>query len=132
MAELAHFAFILIAIVAFSIMSAYRTTTIEDNGNEMQIEISSVFQNQCTYVKVNFCDYYFTFLPNKQGLQKCCEFLNTVKKECQCGLIQQAHFEAKQKAINKSEEKLLPDAAQSLPKDCKLSLKDCRIAGPKD
>ncbi|MFS7905004.1 putative bifunctional inhibitor/plant lipid transfer protein/seed storage helical domain superfamily [Helianthus anomalus] len=95
MAKLATFAFILIAIVAFSKMSAYRTTTIEDNGNEMQIEISMI-------------------------------------KQCQCGVIQQTHDKAQQKAADKFEKKLLHDAAQSLPNDCKLSLKDCRIAGPKD
>nr|AKM13302.1 seed storage albumin 8 precursor [Helianthus annuus] len=131
MAKLAHFALILIAVVAFSKMSAYRTTTIEDNGNEMQLEISNALQNKCPHVERNPCDLYFISLPNK-AIQKCCVFLNRVKKECQCDVIQETHDNAQRQANGKSEEKLLHDAAQSLPNDCKLSLKDCRIAGPKD
>ncbi|KAJ0715859.1 putative bifunctional inhibitor/plant lipid transfer protein/seed storage helical [Helianthus annuus] len=131
MPNLAPFAFILIAIVAFSKMSAYRTTTIEDNGNEMQIEISTAFKNQCPRVQENSCDYYFKYLQNS-AIQNCCVFLNKVTKQCQCGLIQQTHDKAQQTAGDKFDKKLLHDAAQSLPNDCKLSLKDCRIAGPKN
>ncbi|KAM0070646.1 putative bifunctional inhibitor/plant lipid transfer protein/seed storage helical [Helianthus debilis subsp. tardiflorus] len=130
MAKVEPFAFILIAIVAFSKMSAYRTSTIEDIGHEMQIEISGASQNQCPHVQENSCDQYFRWLI-KNDIQNCCVFLNKVSKQCQCSVIQQTHDKHQPKAGGTAK-KRLHDAAQSLPKDCKLSLKDCQIAGPKD
>ncbi|MFS7929003.1 hypothetical protein Hanom_Chr04g00327471 [Helianthus anomalus] len=62
MAKLAPFAIILIAIVVFSKMSAYRTTTIEDNGHEMKMEIPNASQNQCRQAQENSCDDYFILL----------------------------------------------------------------------
>ncbi|KAM0062639.1 putative bifunctional inhibitor/plant lipid transfer protein/seed storage helical [Helianthus debilis subsp. tardiflorus] len=131
MAKLATFTFILIAIIAFSMMSAYRTTTIEDNGHEMQMEISSSFQNQCpSSVQGNSCDEYFKFLI-ANDIKKCCLFLNNVTKQCQCTVIQRTHDKAQKNwAADEFGRKSIHDAAQSLPNDCKLSIKDCRIEGP--
>ncbi|MFS7929006.1 hypothetical protein Hanom_Chr04g00327511 [Helianthus anomalus] len=79
MAKLAPFAFILIAIVAFSNMSAYRTTTTEDNGHEMEIEISRASHNQCSHVQDHSCTQYLSWLL-KKDIPKCCMFLNKVRK----------------------------------------------------
>ncbi|MFS7929005.1 hypothetical protein Hanom_Chr04g00327501 [Helianthus anomalus] len=43
-------------------MSAYRTTTIEDNGHEMQMEIPNASQNQCRQAQKNSCDDYLRSL----------------------------------------------------------------------
>ncbi|KAJ0866396.1 putative bifunctional inhibitor/plant lipid transfer protein/seed storage helical [Helianthus annuus] len=131
MAKLATFTFILIAIMAFSMMSAYRTTTIEDNGHEMQMEISSSFQNQCpNSVQGDSCDPYFQFLISNH-IKKCCSFLNNVTKQCLCTVIQQIHDKAQQRAADEFGRKAIHDAAQSLHNDCKLSGKGCQIQGPK-
>ncbi|KAJ0435535.1 putative bifunctional inhibitor/plant lipid transfer protein/seed storage helical [Helianthus annuus] len=130
MAKLAPFAFILIAIVAFSKMSAYRTSTTEDNGHEMELEISGASENQCSHVQDDSCTLYLSWLL-KRDIPKCCTFLNKVKKECQCGVIQQLHDKAQQTTGDKYSKNLLHDAAQNIPNDCKLSVKDCRITAPK-
>ncbi|KAI3703827.1 hypothetical protein L1987_74022 [Smallanthus sonchifolius] len=146
MAKLALFVFTLTAILAFSKVFAYRTTitttTIEDNGHGSQMDSLDdprTSQAQCpkitgeTNCHGHILRDIYSLKPN-QGPQKsldlCCNDLKKVTKQCQCDTIHQTYDKAQQN-VNEVYKRKVLHAAQILPKDCKLEVKDCQLKGPK-
>ncbi|KAI3827046.1 hypothetical protein L1987_01108 [Smallanthus sonchifolius] len=114
MTQLAPFVFTLTAILAFSEVSAYRTTittptTIEDNGHGSHMDILDnprTSQAQCPKLtgETNchahiLRDIHFR-RPNQdfqQSLEMCCTDLKKVTKQCQCDTIHQTYDKALKK-----------------------------------
>nr|ARD06076.1 PawS-like protein 1b [Hymenopappus tenuifolius] len=146
----------LTAIVAFSAVSAYRTTitttTIEDNGlvppvydgldNGLIPPIADGLQDnnrrgsgeqcgrQISSEQLNHCEMHLTRPQEQQHLQQCCSQLRRVSEQCQCDAIQQVFDQARQQGGAGQMQQML-SKAQRLPNDCRLEVQDCPIRSPR-
>ncbi|KAI7736197.1 hypothetical protein M8C21_007978 [Ambrosia artemisiifolia] len=144
MTKLELFALTFTVIVAFSAVSAYKTTIVttivEDNGlvpplldglDNPQEQCRSQIQSQ----QLDHCQMHLTqgiqnprrpFQREQQHLQQCCSQLNQVNPECQCDAIRQVFNEARrqggQRAISQ-----IASKAQRLPNDCGLEVQHCPL-----
>nr|AII01839.1 PawS-like preproalbumin 1 [Tetrachyron orizabensis] len=156
MAKLALFALTFTAIVAFSAVSAYRTTiittTIEDNG--LMIPLLDSLDNpqeqcrsQIPIEQLSHCQMHLTQgiifddklemvvntrrpMQQQQHLQQCCSQLKRVSEQCQCDAIQQVYDEARRQG-GVTEMRQMLTKAQRLPTDCRLEVQDCPLASPR-
>ncbi|GJX14309.1 PawS-like preproalbumin 1 [Tanacetum coccineum] len=153
MAKLALLALAFVAIVAFSEVSAYKTTitttTIEDEvdfskrgSNSSPEECQSQIQLQ----ELNYCQMHLSqgmsasfddkiMMPMEKDqlphLQMCCsQLLMNVETQCQCEAIQELFDQAR---IQGGQLEMLQKLkkAQMLPKECKLQVQDCPIRSPR-
>ncbi|KAL8239218.1 hypothetical protein R6Q59_015785 [Mikania micrantha] len=144
------FALTLTAIVAFSAVSAYRTTiittTIDDTGVNTPwstgLDNRKGSQEQCrTQIPIqqlNHCQMHLTQwtslvvnpMQKQQHLQQCCTQLKQVSKECQCDAIQQVFDEARQQAGVTQVRQML-SKAQRLPTECSLEVQECPLVSPR-
>ncbi|MFS7929120.1 putative bifunctional inhibitor/plant lipid transfer protein/seed storage helical [Helianthus anomalus] len=114
MAKLALFALTFTALIAFSVVSAYRTTittTIEDNHMIALWDGLDNPEEQCrshiTTLQLNHCQMHLTqditfdktarrpCQKEQQHLQQCCSELKEVNPQCQCDAIQQVLTQAR-------------------------------------
>nr|ARD06063.1 PawS-like protein 1a [Echinacea purpurea] len=142
MAKLALFALTFTAVVAFSSVSAYRTTiiTVEDNGivpviidgldnpwGRRQIPIEQL--NHCQMHLTQGIRRPFQQQQQQQHLQQCCSQLKQVDPQYQCDAIQQVFAEARVQGGRQAVSQIA-SKAQRLPNDCGLEVQQCPLAVP--
>nr|ARD06065.1 PawS-like protein 1a [Tetragonotheca texana] len=140
MAKLALYALTLTAIVAFSAVSAYKTTiittTVEDNGVIILdgLDNRRGSQEQCrrqiSTQQLNHCQMHLTQPQQQQHLQQCCSQLRRVSEQCQCDAIQQVFDEAWQQGGGMEMQQMM-SKAQRLPNDCRLDVQQCPLRSPR-
>nr|ARD06060.1 PawS-like protein 1a [Coreopsis tinctoria] len=149
MAKLALFALAFTAIVAFSAVSAYKTTIvttiIESNEFYMPLDAldnkksSQQCHSQVPIEQLNHCKMHLTqgilfdkmaARPFQQHLQQCCSQLKQVSEQCQCDAIQKVYDEARLQGGVVQMRQML-SKAQRLPNDCELEVQECPLASPR-
>nr|AII01840.1 PawS-like preproalbumin 1 [Helianthus nuttallii] len=149
MAKLALFALAFTALVAFSAVSAYRTTTtntVQDNDMIALWDGLDNPQEQCrsqvSIKQLNHCQMHLTqgIIFNKkmkmmvnhheQHLQQCCSQLKQVNPQCQCDAIQQVLTQARQQSGLRTAPQI-ESKAQRLTNDCGLEVQHCQLAVPR-
>nr|GEU33245.1 hypothetical protein [Tanacetum cinerariifolium] len=154
MAKLALLALAFATIVAFSDVSAYRTTitttTIEEDVDFSNTRGSKSSPEECQgqiqLQELNYCQMHLSqgmsasfddrlMMPVEKDqlphLQMCCsQLLMNVETQCQCEAIQELFDEAR---VQGGQLEMLQKLkkAQMLPKECKLQVQDCHIRSPR-
>ncbi|KAF5773884.1 putative bifunctional inhibitor/plant lipid transfer protein/seed storage helical [Helianthus annuus] len=146
MAKLALFALTFTALIAFSAVSAYRTTittnTVQDNDIIAIWDSLDNPQEQCrsqvSIKQLNHCQMHLTqgimnprrpFQKEQQHLQQCCSQLKQVNPQCQCDAIQQVLTQARQQSGLQTVPQI-ESKAQRLTNDCGLEVQHCQLAVP--
>ncbi|KAK1426814.1 hypothetical protein QVD17_15494 [Tagetes erecta] len=130
-------------------ISTYRSTTIttiiKNNEHETlkkTLDNPKVSQKDCpkipdkspcqTHVEDNATPPKPMEAVSDRVLQDCCAEIKKMKKECMCNGIQQTFDKAQQKqGADAAAKKKMFSKVESLPKQCKLEVKDCHLVAPK-
>lgn len=145
MVNVASFAITLMTTLTFSMISTHRTiitTVIEKNEHETMknaLDNPRASEKQCPKISAKTCcqDYVADYTRPKPMLgldeallQLCCTEIKKLKKECMCDGIQQAYDKAQQNFSRPYKLRMFKNA-ESLPKQCKLEVKECHLVAPK-
>ncbi|KAL7218065.1 hypothetical protein ACSBR2_011353 [Camellia fascicularis] len=137
MAKLAILALALLALVAFSQTSAFRTTITttvdeerEPRGESQQQRCREQFQKQqqlrdCQRYLAQQVQRFANPKRREQGLDECCDQLEKMDQDCQCENLREAIRQRQQQEGEKRRH--MEQAAEDLPQRCGLSSERCQI-----